>query len=184
MRAPRTHEPAPEAWTTDFAAASAAAAHALHGERFADTAAWADLTLLWFRPPRYPGRYTFFAMEAAYARDIEARDPGHLAVLLGYSEKPQIVWHANRGNELRYRGVDRLVARGRRGWAAVGAWPWAAYRPTGRLPRQWRVDERSLTALRDWCSRVVRDAEWWVEVVAEELDRARRLLESDARQRQ
>jgi hypothetical protein len=49
----------------------------------------------------------------------------------------------------RARAARNWIAKGRRGLAAIGAWPWALV-PAGKLPRDWYREPRFAVALAAW----------------------------------
>jgi hypothetical protein len=108
-------------------------------------------TLGLFRPPPHPGRYISIRMEIAYARDVEEADDRCLIALLRSSERPQVVRRSVGDDDERFRGLERVVARGRQDWASAGAWPWGMYE-NGKLNAPWKTDALPAAALERWCS--------------------------------
>jgi hypothetical protein len=96
--------------------------------------------------PLHPGRHARYRMEVAYLSDIVARDQSEIAEYLASAE---IGKSESRNRPDRFRGQERLRAKGRGEWADAGGWPWVLY-PDGRLPVRWRQDPDVARSLATW----------------------------------
>ncbi|MBA3327686.1 MAG: hypothetical protein H0T43_05235 [Solirubrobacterales bacterium] len=88
-------------------------------------------------------RCTLWHIEAAYLRDLEGLTSLELAEAI---EAGDFSEQDGRG---RSRTSDRWVKHGRELLHELGAWPWAVV-DGGKLPRDWRTDERITLALASW----------------------------------
>ena len=120
------------------------------------------------RPTRgRPRTNLYVAAELAYMADIEQRasftsppederwqsEPTDRAFSAltqrGYLDPQSMLTWDESQRAYKAQKLKRTRSQGRRVLAELGAWPWAVA-PDGRLPRDWRDDERYVAALAAW----------------------------------
>jgi hypothetical protein len=123
---------------------------------------------------RQPGKLNAVKLEVAVLRDLRSAGADEVAKLLGSREQPQVIRRRLEPDEMRYRGVDRIRANGRRLLASAGAWPWVVF-PSGVLEAGWRKQRDVGETLERWHAARLVEAEASQADIGERIARARAL---------
>lgn len=100
---------------------------------------------LWQSPGKWqPARRVSMQLWASVQRHLRLKSDEELAEFLELDGEE--VRHSSQAR--RYRVIDKIVARGDEAWAALGAWPWAAF-PKGRPPKGWHLTDAACASLAD-----------------------------------